>query len=645
LAGGITAFLLLIILLTGPIVLGGARLWIQLPLLGVVTLLLVIQASRLATVPAIGALRQIDAIDLSVLLFVLYAIVRWLTSPAEYFSRLEVLNVIGYAVILLTCRYGLPHRRHGLAIVIALMLLGAGETAFGWFLSHHSNPAQPQTLWFLYGPAESLQLHYFPRWVGTYGNPNHYATLLVMATGAALALGGFSRFNWPLRILCFYVAAMMLVGIVYSASRGAWIGLTASFLALTLFGLRHTRLPRWVPLAGMLVIAAVMGGLLASSQLVSRRMNEAESTLRQHQLDSYIRIQLAHDAIRIARDHPLFGTGPATFTFVDPRYQGATFPVLAELTHDDYLNCLDDYGLVGFAIALVFVFLVTLALFRPIPPEARSADRVLAATGLAAWCALLVHSALDFNLHIPANAMMLFALTGLGLRRPPGVDPEHHWSSLSLARFGRGLGWTLLAFGLLDGLQVLRTGISDLVYEQAFSQALTAPTGRTLQAMQDALTFDRGNAHAMLLQGDLYRVRASRQKEMAGRIDQGEQALTAYQQALKMNPLDDTVKARMGLTFDLMRRYPEAFFSYQAAVAAQPYNGQFWSALGHHFWERGLLEKAEEAYNLAARCPHGFEGAADNARQIQSLLDQQGIPAPAPGLNPLEPQPEPATTP
>ena len=144
------------------------------------------------------------------------------------------------------------------------------------------------------------------------------------------------------------------------------------------------------------------------------------------------RLQLAEDALHIAHDHPLFGTGPGTFIFIHPRYQSSTFALKAELTHDDYLNCLDDYGLVGFALALFFVAAVTLKFFRPLGVDHRWQDRVMVATGFAAWLALLFHSLVDFNLHIPANALLLFALTGLGLggrkrRKKMGTGARFRW--------------------------------------------------------------------------------------------------------------------------------------------------------------------------------------------------------------------------
>jgi hypothetical protein len=89
----VTTFLLAVILVTGPLILGADRLWIELPLLAAVALLLVVQGLRLVAVPLPGVLRQADAIDLSAILFVIYAAIRWMTSPSEYFSRIEVMEV------------------------------------------------------------------------------------------------------------------------------------------------------------------------------------------------------------------------------------------------------------------------------------------------------------------------------------------------------------------------------------------------------------------------------------------------------------------------------------------------------------------------------------------------------------------------
>jgi tetratricopeptide (TPR) repeat protein len=141
-------------------------------------------------------------------------------------------------------------------------------------------------------------------------------------------------------------------------------------------------------------------------------------------------------------------------------------------------------------------------------------------------------------------------------------------------------------------------------------------------------------------------VRAARAEQTDEMIFESQKALAAYQKALRANPLDDNIRVRMGMVYDLMQRYSEAYLCYQAAVAAQPYNGQFWSALGTHFLKRGLLARAEEAYRTAAKCPHGEKGAAESASKIGAILKQGDLLAPASPVDASAPTgEEPATAP
>jgi O-antigen ligase/polysaccharide polymerase Wzy-like membrane protein len=639
----VTTILLALILAAAPSVLGSARLWYELPLLGVIAFLLALQAIRLLAPPA--SARRIDFVDLAVVLFVVYAAARWLTSPTGYFSRLEILSIVGYATLFFTCRYGLVRRSHALALVVLLGVVGLGEAIFGYCLSLHSDVNHPESLWFPFGSDEQLQIYYAPRWIGTYGCPDHYASLLVMAAGATLALACFSKWPWPLRITLFYVAAVLMGGLLFSGSRGGWISLVGSVTALTFFGLRYGAVRWWVPVAGAVIFLAALGAVLTQSSFAQDRLSEVRDMLSSGRVSGYVRIELDRDALRIARDQPFFGTGPATFIFIHPRYQDSTFGFKAMLTHDDYLNCLDDYGLVGFGLAMIFVFSVTLSFLNRVRADFRWADRTIVAAGFAAWCALLVHSAVDFNMHIPANAMILLSLVGLGLRRLPGEEVPRHWSTVSLAPAGRRLGAALLVFALAYGIETARTAVSDIIYEGVFAKAENVPTDQSVAGLETALSCDPGNANALLLLGDVYRVQAINEKAFPDRIATAQQALAAYQRALKANPLDDTIQGRMGLTFDLMRRYQEAFFCYKAAVTARPYDGQFWSALGNHFWQRGLVRKAAEAYMIAAGCPHGNEGAAESAQEVSAIIEQEGFAPPAPGTNPLLPEPAPPEAP
>jgi hypothetical protein len=631
----ITTIFLAFILISGPLVLGAARLWFELPLLDVIALLLLVQALRLRSASWDHPWTRIDLIDLSVVLFVIYAAARWLTSPTEYFSRLEILNIVAYAIIFFTCRYGLARRTHGLVLVGLLIALGVFETGFGYYLESNLS-------WCPFGATEIMHQYYAPRWVGTYGCPNHYGAILVMAMGAALAWGAFSKLSWPLRIVLFYLAAIMMAGVIGSGSRGSMLGAVAAIGALSIFGVRYGMVRWWIPLLGGLILVGGFAFVLSQSPLVKARMAEVTSTLENGVLDRYVRVMLARDALKISHDYPVFGTGPATFVFVHPRYQDSTFPTKAILTHDDYLNCLDDYGAVGLGIALVFIIVVTGRFFSRPRATSRWQDRVLLTAGFTAWSALLLHSFVDFNMHIPANALMLFALTGMGLRRFAGEQPSSRWHiSLPLAP----LAWALVVLSLAYGFEVGRTAISDIILENAQAASLDTIPSQSADAARDALRYDSDNVPALVFLGDMERIQAARQEDIPKRLAQAQLALEAYQQAFKDNPLDDTIGASIGLTFDIMHRYPEAYFCYAAALANQPYDGQFWFRLGNHFWERGLLQKAEQAYQMGLRCPHGAEDNVAAAKDIRDYLAAQGVPLPSPGTNPLAPETAPLETP
>jgi O-antigen ligase len=545
------------------------------------------------------------------------------------------MQVTACAVVFLTCRYGLKPRAPGMVILFVLVTLGVFEAGFGYYL--HLNPD-----WFPFGPTERLQLHYAPRWIGTYGCPNHYGSLLVMASGAALALGCFSKLPWPVRIILFYVTGMMLIGVMYSGSRGTWLSAVAATIGLTIFGLLNRTVRWWLPVAGAAGLLFVAGTLFSFSPEVEERVADIEDIIHRGALDTYVRVELARDALRIARDHPLFGTGPGTFTFVHPRYQSATFIWKAVLTHDDYLNCLDDYGVVGLALVLVFIVAITRKWLKPLRSDSRWQDRVMVAAGFAAWSALLVHSLVDFNLHIPANALMFFSLVGLGLGRlnRDGDGPSR--GTLSLAPLGRSLGLVLILLSLLYGLQAGRTALSDIAFENAYAQALTAPAEQSIRSAEEALRYDPGNAQDLVFLGDLYRYQASQQDDMESRMNLGQKALDAYHRAYLANTLDDNIQARQAMTYDVMRRYTEAFLNYQQVVAAEPYNGEYWYWLGNHYWQRNMLSKAEEAYLISIKCPHGGEASVQAEQDLRSLPEMQGVPPPPPNADPLQPEPVPA---
>jgi O-antigen ligase len=105
-----------------------------------------------------------------------------------------------------------------------------------------------------------------------------------------------------------------------------------------------------------------------------------------------------------------------------------------DYAHNDYLQALADGGAVGGALALVFIVLLGRAVWR----ATRAADPLEAGLALgsgAGLFALLVHSAFDFNLQIPSNALLFVFLSAMVSRIAATVNERK--TSGQMARAAR----------------------------------------------------------------------------------------------------------------------------------------------------------------------------------------------------------------
>jgi O-antigen ligase len=116
--------------------------------------------------------------------------------------------------------------------------------------------------------------------------------------------------------------------------------------------------------------------------------------------------------LQIIKAHPLLGTGLGAFGVIYTRFDSRNGLFRLEQAHNDYLQVLSDGGIIGAAIALVFVAL----LFYKGFVRARSRDdfrRGVALASLGGCFAVLVHSFFDFTLHTTSNALLFLVLAAL----------------------------------------------------------------------------------------------------------------------------------------------------------------------------------------------------------------------------------------
>ncbi|HEY8964853.1 MAG TPA: O-antigen ligase family protein [Candidatus Methylacidiphilales bacterium] len=647
------ALLILLVLATGAAVLGGARLWILLPMFGVVALLMLLLAGRLAAGPGIGVGRLVrpDVADAFALAFLVYAGIRYATAPVEFTARIEWMTVLSGAAFFWAARYGLVRSLHGVAILGGLVVIGLGEALFSIWLS--LNPGfRP---W-----GESLNLYYWPRFIGSFGCPNHYAAFLYMGTFSALSLGLFlpPKGNRILRLALFAAGVVMSFGVAFSLSRGSWIGFFMGFCAFWVYCVRTGKVAArvgWLSVGGVVALAGIWA---AVSPEVQGRITEITSHLStfggNQSLDGYVRIVLAHDAWRIIQDYFWFGSGPGTFGFMHPRYQDASYSSLAIFTHDDYLNTWSDYGFVGFALALGFLASVTALVWlrvRKVRREGGGSDlwgrRALLGAGLGSVTALTFHEALDFNFHIPVCAFTGLTLAGLALRANGhgGTGGSEVVYEGRRAKLAARIGAAVLAVvAVLFVVQLTQTAKGYYPFHEVNSD----PDGTAFPVaeakLSEAVRADPKAWEAHGLLADFYRAEAARSADPRERLELGQKAVTSYLAAIELNPVDDGILIRLGMAYDGMGRYDEAYIAYAKAIARRPYNGFYHAYLGAHFWRRGGAANfalAQKEFEAGRNCPYGNDVAFEMEKQFVRYRQEEearakaaAAPAPAPEAKP-----------
>jgi O-antigen ligase len=118
------------------------------------------------------------------------------------------------------------------------------------------------------------------------------------------------------------------------------------------------------------------------------------------------------------RNKPVLGWGLGTFPVVYPQFRTFYSNFFVNFAHNDYLQLLVETGLLGFATMIWFLVTLYLRALKKIgnwPGETGGAMTLACLLGVSG---ILVHSAVDFNLQIPANAALFYVLCSLAAAEP-----------------------------------------------------------------------------------------------------------------------------------------------------------------------------------------------------------------------------------
>jgi O-antigen ligase len=266
---------------------------------------------------------------------------------------------------------------------------------------------------------------------GPFVSKNHFAGYVEMAAllAAGLALGladearrSAAALSWvestraPRIVLAGGVSVAMALAVLISLSRGGAVSLAAG-AAVVVALRRFVRLGAAPSRRGWAVGALVATVALGAIAVLPGEARARLATIvgMTHDNSGRFRVSVWGDALRLWTRSPVVGHGYGAFGDALPPFKTGLGYVSVEHAESDLLETLVEGGLVGLGLAIAAGLSFALPVLSGLRRQKDRLRRGLGVGACAGLAALLVHSAFDFNLRIPSNALLFAFLAALAL--------------------------------------------------------------------------------------------------------------------------------------------------------------------------------------------------------------------------------------
>jgi O-antigen ligase len=156
-------------------------------------------------------------------------------------------------------------------------------------------------------------------------------------------------------------------------------------------------------LIGVALLAWLGGGELA------KRMASIHTEARA-ELSGGLRMTVNRDGLKMFAQRPWLGWGLGVFPDVYPQFRSFHTNFFVNEAHDDYLQLLVEMGGLGFATMLWFVIVMYRGALKKLGNWPEDINGAVALAAMLGATGILVHSFVDFNLQIPANAALFYVM-------------------------------------------------------------------------------------------------------------------------------------------------------------------------------------------------------------------------------------------
>jgi O-antigen ligase len=338
-------------------------------------------------------------------------------TASAYDTRMDLDLLVAYVILLFLAAQVFRNSEEWRSFIWFIMIFGFVVAVFG-ILQHLT--FNGKLYWF-------REMRYGGIPFGPYVNRNHFAgfiELLLPISLVPLILGKVRKERW----LLVAIFALLPIGALFlAASRGGVVSFCVEIGVLLLMMLLRRTGGQHVLAGGLILLMA----LLLVSWLGVKEVLDRFSSLQSLEVTTGKRATMRLDSWHIFLDHRWTGAGLGTLQTVFPAYETNYDGKIVNHSHNDYLELLAETGVAGGICGACFVGALLLVSLRQLLQRDKPFAAALHLSGLVACSGLLVHSLVDFNLHIPSNALLFLLMahlaTGEVIPSPSARKPSQHF--------------------------------------------------------------------------------------------------------------------------------------------------------------------------------------------------------------------------
>ena len=331
----------------------------------------------------------------------------WTANP--FLTRTELLRLAAYFIIFFLSSQAFRERADLVKLAWFLIFLGFSVALLG-IIQHFTSH---DTIYWVRHLSQSVDVF------GPFVNRNHFAGFVELVVPVGLALLVFRGVRRDLFVMVGLLTVIPVGALILCGSRGGIVCFAFEVGVLAL--LARTR----KGLAGATIVAVAFVGLASLAFIAwlgAGKAIERFSKTRVGDVSLERRASMSRGAEHIFFDHPVKGVGLGTIVTVFPGYDRGYDGLVVDHVHNDYIEALAETGLLGGLCGIAFLWLLFRGAQRSFLAEQGHFSLALHAGAIAAVCGILLHSFVDFNLHIPSNALLFLLQANLATSAPLPSD-------------------------------------------------------------------------------------------------------------------------------------------------------------------------------------------------------------------------------